>query len=401
MASVFLESVSKVFAGGVAAVKDLELRVEDRELLVLLGPSGCGKSTTLRLIAGLEEVTSGVIRIGDHVVNDVSPKDRNIAMVFQNYALYPHLSVYKNMAFSLELRYGGNCLHRTWKRLTSPAESAELAAKRRGIRDEVRQTAQALGIEHLLDRMPRQLSGGERQRVALGRAIVRQPAVFLFDEPLSNLDAKLRLETRRELGELHERLQATMVYVTHDQTEAMTLGERIVVMDGGEIQQTGTPMEIYDQPKNRFVAGFIGSPPMNFVTGRLTKQDDRIVLVSEELEVLIPESKEKALTAACSASEEVVLGIRPEDVFVEPAESAVGSNVGVVSTVEPLGDCTLLHLAIASGSGDTKNGGRTLVSKAEPRTEIGQGDAVRLRFAADRLHVFDRGSGNNLTLGTI
>ncbi|MEO8493764.1 MAG: sn-glycerol-3-phosphate ABC transporter ATP-binding protein UgpC [Planctomycetota bacterium] len=400
MASVSLESVSKVFAGDVSAVKNLSLRVNDGEFLVLLGPSGCGKSTTLRMIAGLEEVTDGEIRIGDRIVNNVAPKDRDIAMVFQNYALYPHMSVYKNMAFGLELRYGGNSLHRTWKRLTSPTEAANLAAKRRGIRDAVRQTAQALRIEHLLDRMPRQLSGGERQRVALGRAIVRQPAVFLFDEPLSNLDAKLRMETRRELNELHQRLSTTMIYVTHDQTEAMTLGDRIVVMNDGEIQQIGSPMEIYDQPETRFVAGFIGSPPMNFVAGGLSSSDGQLSFVAAGLNVELDERVKTRLAAFGGKEQSVELGVRPEDIVVEKCQAGGNVNCGSVSLVEPLGDCKLLHIAV--GSKQTSEVARReasrLVCKVEPRANIAKGDRVRLRFNSENTHLFDTSSGNNLTL---
>ena len=397
MASVSLASVSKVFADNVKAVKDVSLHVNDGEFLVLLGPSGCGKSTTLRMIAGLEEVTDGEIRIGDRVVNNVAPKDRDIAMVFQNYALYPHMSVYKNMAFGLELRYGGNSLHRTWKRLTSPTEAANLAAKRRGIRDKVRQTAQALGIEHLLDRMPRQLSGGERQRVALGRAIVRQPAVFLFDEPLSNLDAKLRLETRRELNELHQRLSTTMLYVTHDQTEAMTLGERIVVMQDGEIQQIGSPMEIYNQPDTRFVAGFIGSPAMNFVRGELTSENDRLSFVTTGLKVELTKEQERTLAAFAEPRQAVELGVRPEDIIAERAENGGDANIGSVALVEPLGDCKLVHLTVGSETHATRSETARVICKVDPRTSMTKGDRVRLRFNPENIHIFDTPSGNNLT----
>ncbi len=393
MASVSLASVSKVFSGNVTAVNNFTLHVKDGEFLVLLGSSGCGKSTTLRMIAGLDEVTEGEIRIGDRIVNDVPPKDRDVAMVFQNYALYPHLSVYKNMAFGLELRYGGNSLHRTWKRLTSPTEAANLAAKRRGIREAVRQTAQALSIEHLLDRMPRQLSGGERQRVALGRAIVRQPAVFLFDEPLSNLDAKLRLETRRALSALHQRLSTTMVYVTHDQTEAMALGDRIVVMNGGEIQQIGSPMEVYDRPKTRFVAEFVGSPPMSFVPGNLTSSGERLAFVAAGLKVILDERPAHKL--ALDEKWAVELGVRPEHIVVEKCETNDGVNCGSVTLVETLGDCKLLHIAVGSGqAGEVAR----LVSKVESRVKIAAGDCVRLRFNTENLHLFDRTSGENLTL---
>jgi multiple sugar transport system ATP-binding protein len=405
MASVSLESVSKVFPGNVLAVNNIRLHVKDGEFLVLLGPSGCGKSTTLRMIAGLDEVTEGEIRIGDRIVNGVAPKDRDIAMVFQNCALYPHMSVYKNMAFGLELRYGGNGLHRTWKRLTSPTEAANVAAKRRGIREAVRQTAQALNIEHLLDRMPRQLSGGERQRVALGRAIVRQPAVFLFDEPLSNLDATLRLEMRRELGELHQRLSTTMVFVTHDQTEAMTLGDRIVVMNCGGIQQTGSPMEVYDRPETRFVAGFVGSPPMNFIPGRLATSNERHSFIAPGLKMVLNEKQAHALTAL-EEKESLELGVRPEDIIVEKCETYDGVNCGSVSLIEPLGDCKLLHIAIGlqqiSSDFNTAevqgNEAVRLVCKVGPRTNITKDDFVRVRFKAENIHLFDTTSGDNLTL---
>lgn len=395
MASVSLASVSKVFAGDIQAVNNISLNVEDGEFLVLLGPSGCGKSTTLRMIAGLEEVTEGEIRIGDRIVNGVTPKDRDIAMVFQNYALYPHMSVYKNMAFGLELRYGGNSLHRTWKRLTSPTEAANLAAKRRGIREAVRQTAQALKVEHLLDRMPRQLSGGERQRVALGRAIVRQPAVFLLDEPLSNLDAQLRTETRRELKELHQRLSTTMIYVTHDQTEAMTLGERIVVMKDGEIQQIGRPMEVYDRPETRFVAGFIGSPPMNFVSGSLTSSDDKVSFVAPGLKVFADQRHTRKLTTA-SDERVVELGVRAEDVMVEKGETDGGPNIGIVSLVESLGDSKLLHVSVDSDLSEKQNEVTKLVCRVESRADLANGDNVRLRFRTENLLWFEADSGNNL-----
>ena len=265
MAELSLESVSKQFPDGTFAVRDLSLKIEDTEFLVLVGPSGCGKSTTLRIVAGLEDPTSGLVKIGDEVVVDKPPKDRNIAMVFQNYALYPHMSVYKNLSFGLLLRYGGGVLNRGLIRIFQPQKSAKLKRLRSGIDHQVRQAADRLGISHLLDRKPHQLSGGERQRVALGRAIVREPAVFLFDEPLSNLDAKLRQQMRVELKRLHRELEATIVYVTHDQVEAMTMGDRIAVMKDGEILQTGTPDELYHRPANTFVAQFIGSVPTNLI----------------------------------------------------------------------------------------------------------------------------------------
>ena len=277
MATVDLERLTKRFPDGTLAVNDVSLKVVDREFLVLVGPSGCGKSTTLRMIAGLETNTDGVIRIGGRVVNDVVPKDRDIAMVFQNYALYPHMSVYKNLSFGLSLRYGGGVLARGVRRLFQPHRAKELAQLRGGIDQQVRQTAKRLGIEDLLDRKPHQLSGGERQRVALGRAIVRNPAAFLFDEPLSNLDAKLRQKMRVELKRLHRDLNATMIYVTHDQVEAMTLGDRVAVMNQGEILQVGRPLEIYQQPANLFVARFIGSVPINLQAGVVRREQNAIV----------------------------------------------------------------------------------------------------------------------------
>src|SRR5947207_585890 len=262
MAQVVLEKISKIFPGGVKAVDDIDLGIKDQEFIVLVGPSGCGKSTTLRMVAGLEEITGGTIRIGDRVVNDVPPKDRDIAMVFQNYALYPHMTVYKNMAFGLKLRKMPKAL----------------------IDQRVNEAAKILDIGHLLDRKPKALSGGQRQRVAVGRAIVREPAAFLFDEPLSNLDAKLRVTTRAELKRLHHRLKTTTIYVTHDQEEAMTLGDRIVVMKDGKIQQSDAPLQMYNAPVNRFVAGFIGMPPMNFFDGAIKIVDGQMMFEEGRLE---------------------------------------------------------------------------------------------------------------------
>src|SRR5438093_3821732 len=261
MAQVLLDNVSKVFPGGVKAVDAIDLAIKDQEFIVLVGPSGCGKSTTLRMVAGLEEITGGTIRIGDRIVNDVPPKDRDIAMVFQNYALYPHMTVYKNMAFGLKLR----------------------GMPKKQIDERVQEAAKILDIGHLLERKPKALSGGQRQRVAVGRAIVREPAAFLFDEPLSNLDAKLRVTTRAELKRLHQRLKTTTIYVTHDQEEAMTLGDRIVVMRDGKIQQADTPLKTYNYPNNRFVAGFIGMPPMNFFDGRIVTDGGRMVFEEGKL----------------------------------------------------------------------------------------------------------------------
>src|SRR6267154_1246613 len=261
MAQVLLDKVSKIYPGGVKAVDAIDLAIKDQEFIVLVGPSGCGKSTTLRMVAGLEEISDGVIKIGDRVVNDIPPKNRDIAMVFQNYALYPHMTVYKNMAFALKLR----------------------GVAKNQIHERVMEAAKILDIEHLLERKPKALSGGQRQRVAVGRAIVREPAAFLFDEPLSNLDAKLRVTTRAELKRLHQKLKTTTIYVTHDQEEAMTLGDRIVVMKEGVIQQADTPLRTYNFPKNRFVAGFIGMPPMNFFDGAIMNVDGQVIFEEGKL----------------------------------------------------------------------------------------------------------------------
>ena len=289
MASLSLKNVCKVYPNGFVAVKDFNLEIEDKEFIIFVGPSGCGKSTTLRMIAGLEEISSGELWIGDKQVNDVEPKDRDIAMVFQNYALYPHMSVYDNMAFGLKLR---------------KVPKAE-------IDKQVHEAAKILDIEHLLDRKPKALSGGQRQRVAMGRAIVRKPKVFLMDEPLSNLDAKLRVQMRIEISKLHQRLQTTIIYVTHDQTEAMTLGTRIVVLKDGIIQQVDTPQNLYNAPQNVFVAGFIGSPQMNLIDAKLVKNGDDMVLMFGSNSVKLPKTKADKLGDYVGKT--VVMGIRPED----------------------------------------------------------------------------------------
>ncbi|MFH1317635.1 MAG: sn-glycerol-3-phosphate ABC transporter ATP-binding protein UgpC, partial [Candidatus Omnitrophota bacterium] len=291
MAQVSLRKVAKVYKGDVRAVEELNLGIENKEFVVLLGPSGCGKSTTLRMIAGLEDVTKGDIYIGDRRVNDVPAKDRNIAMVFQNYALYPHMKVYDNLAFALKLR----------------KYSASDIDKR------VKEAAGILGISHLLNRRPKEISGGERQRVAVGRAIVRKPMVFLFDEPLSNLDAKLRVQMRTEIHKLHLKIQTTMIYVTHDQTEAMTLGDRIAVMKDGRLLQFDTPLDVYNQPVNKFVAGFIGSPPMNFMEGKIIKNDGRLYFDEDAFKIKILESMYKELDSYID--KKIIFGIRPENIF--------------------------------------------------------------------------------------
>ena len=323
MAQVSLQNVSKVYPGGTQAVKDVNLGIENKEFLVLVGPSGCGKSTTLRMIAGLEEVTEGNIYIGDKMVNGIPPKDRNIAMVFQNYALYPHMSVYENMSFGLRLR----------------------RFPKQEIDQRVRDTAEILGITKHLNKRPKFLSGGERQRVAVGRAIVRKPSVFLFDEPLSNLDAKLRLQMRTEINKLHIRLQTTMVYVTHDQVEAMTMGTRIAVMKDGVINQIADPITLYTQPVNEFVAGFIGSPPMNFINGTIVKKEERLFFNEGSFMVKVVDEIQDKLTPYCD--KEIIFGIRPEDIydklFVQYAspETTISSTCEVV---EPVGAEVYLHL---------------------------------------------------------
>jgi len=413
MAGVVLENVSRVFPGGVAAVDRFNLEVADQEFVVLVGPSGCGKSTTLRMIAGLEEISAGEIRIGGKTVNGVAPKDRDIAMVFQNYALYPHMSVYKNMAFGLQLRYGSGLLRRAAYRVFWPRRAKELAERRTWIDEQVGQAAKTLGIEALLHRMPRQLSGGERQRVAVGRAIVRQPAAFLFDEPLSNLDARLRVEMRRELKQLHRRLQATILYVTHDQVEAVTLGDRIVVMDRGVIQQVGPPLEVYDGPANRFVAGFIGTPPMNFVEGALAAEKGKIAFrgggCTLPLNAKAPLDAKTLLSVGGSGQAEIgrptTLGIRAEDVQAvaeggpSPGESFARGS-GRVLVVEPLGDSTLVHLELEEEMRTEAVGGVLpvvpMVSRADARSRLLPGSRVQVYFDMRRAHLFDALTGVNL-----
>ncbi|HEV8244309.1 MAG TPA: sn-glycerol-3-phosphate ABC transporter ATP-binding protein UgpC, partial [Polyangiaceae bacterium] len=324
MAGVTLKDVVKVYEGGVKVVDRFNLEISDREFVVLVGPSGCGKSTTLRMIAGLEEITSGTIQIGERVVNDVPPKDRDIAMVFQSYALYPHMSVYENMAFGLKLR----------------------KVPKSQIDDKVKRASKILGIEHLLERKPKALSGGQRQRVAVGRAIVRDPKCFLFDEPLSNLDAKLRVEMRAEIKQIHMNLNATTVYVTHDQEEAMTLGDRVVVMKDGIMQQCGGALEIYHHPSNRFVAGFLGSPPMNFFNGKLVSEGGRLLFDEGTAKLPVPDWAQGQLGAF--SGKDVVLGVRPEALAdKEHARFPTSDNVMSfrVTLVQPLGDKMDVYLA--------------------------------------------------------
>ena len=358
MAKVRLEHVWKRF-GKVVAVKDFNLETEDGEFVVFVGPSGCGKTTTLRMIAGLEEISEGNIYIGDRLVNDVPPKDRDIAMVFQNYALYPHMNVYENMAFGLRLR-------------RYPKDEIDRRVK---------EAARILKIEHLLNRKPRELSGGQRQRVAMGRAIVREPKVFLMDEPLSNLDAKLRVEMRAEIAKLQRRLGVTTIYVTHDQVEAMTLGHRIVVMKDGEIQQVATPLDLYDFPANRFVAGFIGSPSMNFVRAGVEVQGEKVYLVAPGFRIRANAVLGSALKPY--AGKEVWLGVRPEHLGLKgyttiPEEENVLR--GEVEVVEPLGAETEIHVAV---------NGTLLVAKVDGHAPVKPGDKVELLADTQRLHAFD------------
>jgi len=368
MAEVILEGVTKVFPGGVVAVKDMDLHIRDEEFIVLVGPSGCGKSTTLRMVAGLEEITAGTISIGGAVVNDVPPKNRDIAMVFQNYALYPHMTVYKNMAFALKLR----------------------RFPRAEIDKRVREAARILGIGELLDRKPKALSGGQRQRVAVGRAIVRAPKAFLFDEPLSNLDAKLRVEMRAELKRLHRTLQTTTIYVTHDQEEAMTLGDRIVVMKDAVVHQCGAPLEVYDAPANRFVAGFVGTPPMNFLHGRLAGDNGAVWFDEGTARIRLRSEQAGRLTAW--VGREVVFGARPEAVSLagEGRFAGEGNVLSVqVAVVEPLGEKMDLYAA-------TPRHGH-VVARVDARRDIQPGQSVALHLDMRKVHVFDPGdAGANL-----
>jgi multiple sugar transport system ATP-binding protein len=405
MARVDLQNVTKLYPGGIKAVDSVSLAVADQEFVVLVGPSGCGKSTTLRMVAGLEEISAWTIRIGDRVVNDVAPKDRDIAMVFQNYALYPHMTVYKNMAFGLKLR---------------GMPKAQIDAR-------VKEAARILDIEHLLDRKPRQLSGGQRQRVAVGRAIVREPAAFLFDEPLSNLDAKLRVTTRAELKRLHHRLKTTTIYVTHDQEEAMTLGDRIVVMKDGVIQQADPPLKTYNHPNNRFVAGFIGMPPMNFFDGALKIEDGRMVFEEGVLDgpagpknaahsrreltlpgngFRLPVPRHLTETLGGWVGRHVVLGIRPEHLSVKPPSNGGGAGGGAASgttefaplnvklnVIEPLGSDMDVYMSTALND--------TIVGRVEAQSGLERDSQATMFVDLRKVHVFEPGvTGMNLSSKT-
>ncbi len=367
MARVKFDNMSKAW-GDVIGVNSLNLDIPDKEFLVLVGPSGCGKSTALRCLAGLEEITSGSIVIGDRVVNDVPPKDRDIAMVFQSYALYPHMSVYDNMAFGLKLR-------------KTPKDEID----RR-----VQEAAQILGITHLLDRKPKAMSGGQRQRVALGRAIVRDPAVFLFDEPLSNLDAKLRVQTRAEISKLHQRLGTTFIYVTHDQVEALTMADRIAVLKDGVLQQVDSPSNLYDFPDNIFVAGFIGSPSMNFFSGSLTGTADEMYADSGSVRLRLPQKQVQQLSAE-NIGKEVIFGIRPEDIH-HPQYTPGGVNQqqveASVDVTELMGNEIFVYLMTADE--------QSFIARVDPRARLRSGDKIQMVFNADRIHIFDRASEKSI-----
>lgn len=362
MASLSLKNICKVYPNGFEAVKDFNLEIEDKEFIIFVGPSGCGKSTTLRMVAGLEEISSGELTIDGKRVNDVEPKDRDIAMVFQNYALYPHMTVFDNMAFGLKLR---------------KVPKAEIKKK-------VEEAAKILDLDKLLDRKPKALSGGQRQRVAMGRAIVREPKVFLMDEPLSNLDAKLRVQMRAEIASLHQRLGATIIYVTHDQVEAMTLGTRIVVLKDGIIQQVDSPQKLYNEPDNLFVAGFIGSPQMNFLDATCKVQGDTVSLVFGENNIILPAAKGKKLIDGGYNGKTVILGIRPDDID----DSKVALDTFKDSTFntkvtgyELLGSEVLLYYNI---------NGSAMTAKVDSRTPARLGDSIKLAMDVEKIHVFDK-----------
>ena len=367
MASVTFKNVTKRF-GDVEAVSNLSLDVKDKEFLVLVGPSGCGKSTSLRMLAGLEEISDGEILIGERVVNNVAPKDRDIAMVFQSYALYPHMTVYDNMAFGLRLR-------KTPKQV---------------IDERVRKAAKELGIENLLDRRPRQLSGGQRQRVAVGRAIVREPAVFLMDEPLSNLDAKLRVEARAFIQKLHQQLETTFIYVTHDQTEAMTMGTRIAVLNAGVLQQIDTPSNLYRYPRNRFVAGFIGSPSMNFWDAKLLKEDGKLMVDAGQFKIEVPEKMKDRYESAAGKS--VVFGIRPEDIHdpdYQPSDTLTAIVEANIDVVEQMGNEMIVYF---------EREGKTFLGRLDPRTQARVGMKMGAAVNLNNMQLFDSETDENLWL---
>ncbi len=357
MSSLKMVNVNKVYPNGFHAVKDMNLEVKDNEFIVFVGPSGCGKSTALRMIAGLEEISEGELLIDDEVMNDVSPKDRDIAMVFQNYALYPHMTNYENMAFGLKLR-------------KMPKEEID---KR------VSEAASILGLTPILKNKPKQLSGGQRQRVALGRAIVRNPKVFLMDEPLSNLDAKLRVQTRAEISKLHQRLKTTFIYVTHDQTEAMTMGTRIVVLKDGVVMQVDSPKNLYDKPENKFVGGFIGSPQMNFINGKAVERGGEIILDYLGTSFTIDDERQTGLRETDYVNKEVTIGIRPEHLTVEITDEET-DDTGIVEVTELLGSETYLFIKLKE---------ETIVARVDPNLDLEVGNQVKIKMKKDKVHLFD------------
>ena len=365
MASISCQHIYKIYPGATApSVTDFNLEIQDKEFIIFVGPSGCGKSTTLRMIAGLEEISKGEMYIGGRLINDVPPKDRDIAMVFQSYALYPHMTVYKNIAFGLELR-------------KTPKDEID----RR-----VHEAAKILEIEHLLDRKPKALSGGQRQRVALGRAMVRNPAVFLLDEPLSNLDAKLRTSMRTEIIKLHKKLATTFIYVTHDQTEAMTMGDRIVVMKDGIIQQVDTPQNLYDMPCNMFVAGFIGSPQMNFFDVRLKRENNEVVAYFGDNKIVVPQGKVSKFVDESYVGREVVMGIRPENIHDDEMFLANAADAAIdvkVEVTEKMGSETYLYLTTTGKEGN-------IIARVNPRTTSVAGAEIKVAFDVNHLHFFDK-----------
>ena len=368
MSNLSLRNLYKIYPGNVTAVKDFNLEIEDKEFIVFVGPSGCGKSTTLRMIAGLEEISQGEIYIGDKLVNDVAPKDRDIAMVFQNYALYPHMSVYDNMAFGLKLR-------------KIPKDE---------IKQKVMDVAKVLDLEQLLDRKPKALSGGQRQRVALGRAIVRNPKVFLMDEPLSNLDAKLRVQMRTEIAKLHHKLQTTFIYVTHDQTEAMTMGTRIVVMKDGLAQQVDTPSNIYEHPVNMFVASFIGSPQMNFMEAKVLQQDNEVILSFNNETIILPKDKADIVKERSYIGKTVIMGIRPENIddnvdFIEKHKKSVIE--AQVEVTELMGAETYIYMT---------KGNTSIVARVSGSSAVRTGDKIKVALNTSKIHIFDKDTENTI-----
>ena len=369
MASLSLQHINKTYPNGFQAVKDFNLEIEDKEFIIFVGPSGCGKSTTLRMIAGLEEISGGTLKIGDKVMNDVEPKDRDIAMVFQNYALYPHMTVYDNMAFGLKLR-------------KVPKDQIDKA---------VREAARILDLEKLLDRKPKALSGGQRQRVAMGRAIVRDPKVFLMDEPLSNLDAKLRVQMRIEISKLHQRLETTIIYVTHDQTEALTLGTRIVVMKDGVVQQVDSPLDLYMRPNNLFVAGFIGSPQMNFIDAKVVVSGSEVRLMFGSNSIKLPENKAKKLIDNGYEDKTVTFGIRPEDIKDEEMFISNSPDTTLEATVkvyEMLGAEVFLYFTVETFD---------ITVRVNPRTTARPGDTIKIALDGSKIHLFDKETQETIT----